>query len=101
MDNKTIKILTSDKEDYEIDIGKLKEFDSLVDNSNIPLCFKDKVRTIINEELNVMGFYKKEIENDLNIEVDVGTLVDERLTAEQEDIMIEAGLEKIREEREN
>lgn len=102
MEQKQIKILNSDREDYKENIDKLKEFMDLTENSNLPLYFKTSIKNVVNSELQSLEFYYTEIENDLkNVNVDIGSLIDERLSAEQEDIMIESQLENIREEREN
>lgn len=96
------QILKADKEDYEDNVKKLNEFMSITENSNLPLYFKDSIKNVVNSELKTIQFYLDEIETDLNnINADVGVIEDTELTAQQEDFMIEEGLEKIREEKEN
>lgn len=102
MDNKTIKILTADKEDYEIDINKLKEFMSITENSNLPLYFKTSIKNVINSEIQTLQFYFDEVSNDLkNIRISVDRVTPEfdALTPEQQNYLIESGIERIREER--
>ncbi len=96
------QILISDRADLSIEIAQLNEFMNLVSNAKITEDFRKSIMNVTNSQIQEKRFFYDEIETDLNdINVDVGGLVDEELTAEAEDIMIEAGLEQIREEREN
>ncbi len=102
MENKQIEILTSQKEDFERDIDRVNNFIYTIETSELPIQIKNKVNGVVSEELQGLEFYREEIENDLRtISVDVGSLVNNELTAQEEDFLIEAELEQMRERREH
>lgn len=102
MENKHKQILISDKEDLSIEINQLNDFMSLVSNSKVSDDFKKSIMNITNSQIQEKQFFHNEISNDLKtISIDVGSLVNNDLTAEQEDYVLENALEQARERREN